>query len=327
MDLLRLPIRFRNPRFRFYCSYLFDWVLCIVLLLLFFSLDKAEPFHRDFSVQDTAIMFPYKSKETIPVWALGLIAVFFPVVTILVVGLGIRRSRHDFHNGILGLLVSLMLANVFTQALKVTVGKPRPDFLSRCQPMMNGTLITHDEPLKLWTHDVCSQTDAAILKDGYLAFPSGHSSNAFAGLFYISLWLAGKMHVFDRGGYSLKGVIFIIPILTALLIAISRVEDYRHAPIDVTWGAILGIVSAIFAYHQYYPSLTSTLSQIPHPPRDFRYLEKDLQGQVEELGQVEQDTSIQLNDNIVESIQLEENANIHSSSSRLMRKGVAPHIV
>ncbi|KAG0196966.1 hypothetical protein BGX28_009523, partial [Mortierella sp. GBA30] len=47
--------------------------------------------------------------------------------------------------------------------------------------------------------------------------------------------------------------------------------DYKHAAIDVTWGAIIGIIFAFFAYHQYYPPLTAAQCQIPYPPRDFSY--------------------------------------------------------
>jgi diacylglycerol diphosphate phosphatase/phosphatidate phosphatase len=57
--------------------------------------------------------------------------------------------------------------------------------------------------------------------------------------------------------------------IAALLVAISRVQDYRHAGIDVTWTAIIGIAFAAFACLQYYLSLTSQNSRIPHPPRDF----------------------------------------------------------
>ncbi|KAI1306107.1 hypothetical protein EDD11_004851 [Mortierella claussenii] len=225
-------------------------------------------------------MFPHQGSDTIPVWALVLIAVVFPVIMIAVVGLAIRRSPYDFHNGILGLLLSVLLTTIFTQVIKVTVGKHRPDFLSRCQPMLNGAPLTHDQPLQLWTIDVCTQTDHAILKDGYRAFPSGHASTAFAGLFYISLWLGGKMHVFDP----------------ALLIAISRVQDYMHSAIDVTWGSIIGIIFAIFAYHQYYPALFADRSQVPHPPRDFSYLTRDSNGQTQqEAGHFEHVTGIQRN--------------------------------
>lgn len=283
-----------------FCSYLFDWIFCIVLLVLFFLLDRLQPFHRQFSVENTAIMFPYKEKDTIPTWALAVIAVVFPVVVIALVGLGVRRSPFDFHVGILGLLVSVLLTTMFTQVIKVTVGKHRPDFLSRCQPMQNGALITQDEPLQLWTVDVCTQPNAAILKDGFRSFPSGHSSTSFAGLFYIALWLAGKMHVFDRRGYSLKGVILIVPIMAAMLVAISRVEDYRHAAIDVTWGAILGIIFATFAYFQYYPSLLKVNSHIPHPPRDFSYLTNEGENSQQGTSHLEQVTGIHPNEEFID---------------------------
>ncbi|KAF9429073.1 hypothetical protein BGZ76_001860 [Entomortierella beljakovae] len=245
-------------------------------------------------------MFPYSAKETIPVWGLGVLAVGFPFVIIAAVGLGIRRSPYDFHNGVLGLLVSVLLTTIFTQVVKVTVGKHRPDFLSRCQPMLNGAAITHDEPLHLWTIDVCTQPDHEILKDGFRAFPSGHSSTSFAGLFYLSLWLGGKMHPFDRRGYSLKGIILVVPVLAAMLIAITRVQDYRHAAIDVTWGGIIGIIFAIFAYHQYYPAIYAKKSHIPHPPRDFSYLIKDTEGNSQAPGQFEHITGIARNDSFVD---------------------------
>lgn len=80
-----------------------------------------------------------------------------------------------------------------------------------------------------------------------------------------------------------------------MLIAISRVQDYRHSAFDVTWGSIIGIVFAMFAYLQYYPSLTSKTSQIPHPPRDFSYLIRDYQGRTEEAGHLESAIGIQPN--------------------------------
>ncbi|KAK3829167.1 MAG: hypothetical protein J3Q66DRAFT_264855, partial [Benniella sp.] len=55
-------------------SYLFDWIFCVVLLVLFFLLDRVEPFHREFSVENRAIMFPYEDKEAVNIWSLVLIA-------------------------------------------------------------------------------------------------------------------------------------------------------------------------------------------------------------------------------------------------------------
>ena len=72
---------------------------------------------------------------------------------------------------------------LFTNALKLLVGKPRPDLLSRCVPNLTdvtshvlggisdqiseGTLVS-------WT--ICQQTDRGKLKDGFQSFPSGHAS-------------------------------------------------------------------------------------------------------------------------------------------------------
>ncbi|KAF9963772.1 hypothetical protein BGZ70_007187 [Mortierella alpina] len=296
---MQLVPRLKNPSVRLVCSYLFDWALCLALLALFFLLDRFEPIHREFSVENTAIMYQYK-EDKIPTWSLVLIAFALPVVVIALVGLGVRRSPYDVHNGILGLLVSLLLTTMFTQVIKLTLGKHRPDFLSRCQPMLNGVSLTQDRPLQLWTIDVCTQTNKKILKDGMRAFPSGHASTAFAGLFYLSLWLAGKMHIFDRRGYSLKGVILIVPIFGALLVAITRVQDSRHAGIDVTWGSILGIVFATFAYHQYYPALTAKRCHVPHPPRDFSHLAEDSQGRTQSSSHLENVTGIQRNDDFVD---------------------------
>lgn len=110
---------FKKPSVRLACSYLFDWTLCIVLIALFLMLDNLTPFKRQFSVEDSSLMYPYKEKETIPTWALIVIAVVFPAVVMAVVSLFIRRSSYDFHNGFLGLLLSVSLTVVITQVVKV----------------------------------------------------------------------------------------------------------------------------------------------------------------------------------------------------------------
>ncbi|KAF9330261.1 hypothetical protein BG006_006785 [Podila minutissima] len=255
--------RLRDPTWRRYGSYAFDWILCIVLIAVFLYLDSVNPFHREFSVQNPAIMYSYRPTDSVPAWALIVISVAVPVVLILLIGLGIRRSPYDVHNGVLGLLVSVLLTTMITQVIKVTVGKHRPDFLARCIPMLNGVQLTHDEPLSLWTVDVCTQTDKSVLQEGMRSFPSGHASSA-------------------------------------LLIAISRIRDYRHSGVDVTWGSITGIIFAVFAYFQYYPSLAKATSHVPHPPRDFSQLVKDTEGHVHEAGHIEQFTGIERNEEFVD---------------------------
>ncbi|KAF9427887.1 hypothetical protein BGZ94_003938 [Podila epigama] len=138
------------------------------------------------------------------------------------------------------------------------------------------------------------------------SFPSGHASTAFAGLVYIALWMGGKMKVFDRTGYTLKSVLLMVPLIAAMLIAISRVMDFRHSGVDVTWGSIIGTLCAVFAYLQYYPTLTSANCQKPHPPRDFSYLLRDPQGYTQETSHLESALGIRPNDKFVDESQSSE---------------------
>lgn len=88
--------------------------------------------------------------------------------------------------------------------------------------------------------------------------------------------------------------------IAAILVAITRVQNYRHSGIDVTWGAIIGIIFAVFAYLQYYPVLTAAECHVPFPPRDFSYLVKDSQGRVDESSALENALGIRPNDDFVD---------------------------
>lgn len=52
------------------------------------------------------------------------------------------------------------------------------------------------------------------------------------------------------------------------MVAISRLDDYRHDVYDVTCGSILGIFVAYFSYRHYYPALRAPLCDIPHEKED-----------------------------------------------------------
>jgi diacylglycerol diphosphate phosphatase/phosphatidate phosphatase len=91
---------------------------------------------------------------------------------------------------------------------------------------------------------------------------------AFAGLTFLSIWLAGKMHLFHPGrGHAASNWIIFFPMVGATLIAVSRTMDYRHHATDVIAGSLLGFFVAIACYHIYYPHLTHARSHAPWPPR------------------------------------------------------------
>jgi len=229
----------------------------------FFCLNYVPGFRRSFSLTDTSILHTYTVHERVPNYALYLICFVSPLILQPMVNLMTVRSWWDFHNGTLGLILSLSIAGAITQFSKITVGRPRPDLVARCIPKPGSV----DPIYGLSTQAICTQTDESILRDGFRSFPSGHSSLSFAGLGFLSFYLAGKLHLFDERGYSHKAWISLTPLAGAALVAISRTMDYRHHWHDVVTGSLLGLTVSYFGYRQYFPSLSSPKSHRPHGPR------------------------------------------------------------
>jgi len=78
-------------------------------------------------------------------------------------------------------------------------------------------------------------------------------SGCFAGLGFLSWYLAGKIKAFDRRGHVAKLCIVLLPLLLASMVAVSRVSDYWHHWQDVFAGGLLGLVVASFCFLQFFP--------------------------------------------------------------------------
>ncbi|CAB4304106.1 unnamed protein product [Prunus armeniaca] len=155
------------------------------------------------------------------------------------------RDVYDLHHAILGLLFSVLITAVITDAIKDAVGRPRPDFFWRCFP--DGKDVYNQ------LGNVVCHGKKSVIKEGHKSFPSGHTSFSFAGLGFLSLYLSGKIKVFDRKGHVTKLCIVFLPLLLASLVGISRVDDYWHHWQDVFAGGLLGFIVATFCYLQFFP--------------------------------------------------------------------------
>ncbi|KAG9642655.1 hypothetical protein KCU64_g12074, partial [Aureobasidium melanogenum] len=207
--------------------YILDYVIIVVLAILFLAIDKIDGFRQHFALQNYTLQYPYAVHERVPAGICYIIVVICPAIIIcfwtLVIdglfahsqptdaeGTGRRLGRYrlvdrlwELNCGILGLALSEGTAFVITGTLKNTVG-------------------------------------------------------SFAGLFYLSLYLAAKLHIWDSRGEVWKIFVVIIPSLGATLIAASRIMDARHHPFDVIVGSLLGIACAWLSYRQYFPPVTET---------------------------------------------------------------------
>ena len=251
-----------------------------------------------FSLDDLRISFPHAEIERVPISqspspptspplsptnlpplpGLDLLyVVLLPILFLTAFNSIARAPSHTHHVTLLGLSISLALTVVLTDLIKNSVGRPRPDLLARCLPLPTAPHNT------LVTIDVCTQTNHHRLHDGWRSFPSGHSSFSFAGLGYVSLFLAGQMRVFAHGpnintagehteklvrGDLVRSLVCLGPLLGALMIAISRCQDYRHDVYDVCVGSLLGWTVTYWSYRRYWPRLSSGRCDEPYsgPP-------------------------------------------------------------
>ncbi|KAF1939120.1 lipid phosphate phosphatase-like protein 1 [Clathrospora elynae] len=277
----RLPFSKKRLPKRVILSYIADYLIIVVLIAVFTIVDKIPPFHQKFSLDNYTLHYPFAVHERVPVpwlcvYVIGAPAVIIGIYTMVIDGLfsrqtamptgraGIKRlsGRYRFKDrlwelncGILGLGLSVGAAFTITGALKNAIGKPRPDLIDRCK--INQDMIDHTL-YALQNSTICTQTDNYIMQDGFKSFPSGHSSVSFAGLFYLSIYLAGKLHVLDAKGEVWRTFLVMVPALGAALITGTRIMDARHHPFDVISGALLGILVSWGSYRQYFPPVSET---------------------------------------------------------------------
>eukprot|EP00268_Persea_americana_P011358 TRINITY_DN1480_c0_g3_i1.p1 TRINITY_DN1480_c0_g3~~TRINITY_DN1480_c0_g3_i1.p1 ORF type:complete len:321 (-),score=36.23 TRINITY_DN1480_c0_g3_i1:269-1231(-) len=233
-----------------------DWLILIFLVVMEVVLNVVDPFYRFVGEgMMTDLKYPLKS-NTVPFWAVPIIAILLPLAFFLVYYL-YRRDVYDLHHAILGLLFSVLITAVITDAIKDAVGRPRPDFYWRCFPDGNPK---YDSV----TGNVICHGDKKVIREGHKSFPSGHTSGAFAGLGFLAWYLSGKIRIFDRKGHVAKLCIVFLPLLCAALVGISRVDDYWHHWQDVFAGGLLGVVVSSFCYLQFFPPPYDSYGWGPH---------------------------------------------------------------
>ncbi|KAJ7180753.1 lipid phosphate phosphatase 1 [Mycena filopes] len=210
-------------------------------------------FERDFYVEDPIIRHPHK-KNQISGTSNHFIALLVPAAIVVAVGL-YRLSFAALHHGLLALLAGRGMTRLFTNVLKNKCGRLRPDFLARCK--------WDEVALK------CTGKKGDVL-DGRRSFPSGHSSAAFAGMTFLSFWLAGQTAAWCfhapvpasslRSSRLGRFTLTLLPLWWAIFVGVSRLEDYRHHKEDVIAGAVIGVVCASICYLAFWTSPFSARS-------------------------------------------------------------------
>lgn len=146
-------------------SYAPDWILTLLTAGLLQLINNVYGFRREFSLTDTSLQHTHALEERISVSFLGVLAFVIPVILMGAVSLGVSRSVWDFHAGFLGIVVTHALTLTATTIIKVTVGRPRPDFIDRCQPVPG----SNNAPVYgLATEAICTtDPNSHLLQDGF----------------------------------------------------------------------------------------------------------------------------------------------------------------
>ena len=133
-------------------------------------------------------------------------------------------------------LAALLVTNVAVYLLKYLIAEPRP-FLA----MPNVELLI-------------TENEVDSFRSSY-SFPSGHTASSFAAAMVIGL----KYKLNFKG----KSYRLLYPLIAfATMIAFSRIYIGLHYPLDVVFGAILGVISALLVLKIGENSLVDKISHV-----------------------------------------------------------------
>ncbi|KAI6650340.1 Lipid phosphate phosphohydrolase 1-like [Oopsacas minuta] len=142
-------------------------------------------------------------------------------------------------------IVGIFLTLVVTNAIKLSVGELRPHFLSICQPNFTELECRDSFGYATYvTNYTCYGTDTENIREARLSFPSGHASFIVYNMVFLMFFLELKPYI-PRG---IRSAVTLLFALTGMLVAITRLYDYKHHANDVIGGSIIGLVTAIFTY-------------------------------------------------------------------------------
>ncbi|KAJ9054503.1 hypothetical protein DSO57_1013802 [Entomophthora muscae] len=224
-----------------------NWMLCVLMFVVSKVFDAfVPPFERKFSVHDVTISYPHTEKETVNNLWLWLCSLLFPAIAIVLLNFPKFKPR-EIHRALLGLFFSTALAYLVTHLTKLE--DYGLIFLHRCEPSPSS--ILEAQPFyELRDGSVCNSKETRLIRGGRQSFFSGHTSTAFSGLGYLSLYISFVFTLWKKPGHVYKTWLALIPLLVALFIALSRIANYRHHWEDVLVGMIVGYSCAYFCFKQ-----------------------------------------------------------------------------
>ena len=251
-----------------------ETVATIVLLIVAVATNSATPpTPISFTERDPTYSYQLTIPETVPFGMLLGISLGIPVAVVLVVHtikLVAARGTPGAASGVCGVLSSfgwiflcltqcLIVVFALTDAMKIAMGRQRPNFFAMCNYQGYGDALKAGDLTPYFNAttagvfgslDNCRGSTANIW-EGQKSFPSGHSSMSFGAMMFTTLYLRAAFGVANNVHVTLPAVVAASPLVISSFVAISRVRDRWHNPDDISVGALIGIGSALVAWWHY----------------------------------------------------------------------------
>ena len=236
-----------------------------ILLIIFLVMERKDlaPFHRIVHREESYLYGHPKTESYFPAKYLWFMVLLIPIISVLIIHACQRRKEDyifvDLKNALLCITILLPLNGVVTDIIKLTVGRPRPDFFFRCWPDrgypedVNVFTIQKDG-----TQDLKCTGDLASLIEGRKSFPSGHSSFSFSTFGFVLFYLCGKLNIFSPSQKIKEG-----PFLLCLCCIIGKSLDIGLNLINIFGIIIIALILNMF-YNMSYFFSTDVNRNIPH---------------------------------------------------------------
>uniref|UniRef100_A0A3Q2D6V9 Phospholipid phosphatase 4 n=1 Tax=Cyprinodon variegatus TaxID=28743 RepID=A0A3Q2D6V9_CYPVA len=151
-----------------------------------------------------------------------------------------RNYKLSFYLCVLSSAVSLALAlnGVFTNTIKLIVGRPRPDYFQRCFPdgQMNAKMLCTGEP--------------ELVSEGRKSFPSSHSSCEYQ----------KETHCFN----SVQSNCTLLIPKGKFSFGRAHPKGTQNLHHNAFVGGVIGLLFAYISYRQHYPPFLHTDCHLPY---------------------------------------------------------------
>lgn len=207
-----------------------------------------KPIKKGFFCSDITLRLPYK-QSTIPEWVLILVTQTSAIILIFTI-----VERRNYKRYVILYLVGLSLNQFITDTTKYFTGRLRPNFIQTCNPdiTLNKENCGSFENQIYVNNYTCignkfidKSENQKMMQEMRLSFVSGHASLSTYWMVFCAKITENRI---SRRWNMIPILVKMICMLFTLLTCITRINDNMHHCLDVIFGCIVGIVSALTIY-------------------------------------------------------------------------------